>query len=187
MYYGSWNVAAELRSFRLPRSQTHRPVDTRTKGGGRWSVKNQRPTRDAMKARSWPARGRSTRGAADRGRVEGGSRPHVEGPTRPLRWDGDTSLTIDPGLIWSTFLGGSSYDNANAVSVDASGVVTVAGETWSTNFPAWPMRGVAYRLVATELEARCCTRAWGAGSKHGIERADLFADEAVGWGLGTCT
>ena len=44
-------------------------------------------------------------------------------------WDGDTHLTIDPGLIWSTFLGGSDIgrSTAHALSVDASGVVTVAG------------------------------------------------------------
>ena len=50
-------------------------------------------------------------------------------------WDGDTSLTIDPGLIWSTFLGGNGGDVALALSVDASGVVTVGGRTSSTNFP----------------------------------------------------
>ncbi len=50
-------------------------------------------------------------------------------------WDRDTSLTIDPGLIWSTFLGGSGSDYANALAVDASGVVTVAGYAASTKFP----------------------------------------------------
>jgi hypothetical protein len=51
-------------------------------------------------------------------------------------WAGDTSLTIDPGLIWSTFLGGSRNDAAFAMSVDANGVVTVAGTTESsTGFP----------------------------------------------------
>ena len=30
-------------------------------------------------------------------------------------WDGDTSLTIDPGLIWSTFLGGGGSEFATAV------------------------------------------------------------------------
>jgi hypothetical protein len=32
-------------------------------------------------------------------------------------WDGDTSLTIDPGLIWSTFLGGIGTDAATALCV----------------------------------------------------------------------
>jgi hypothetical protein len=50
-------------------------------------------------------------------------------------WDGDTFLTIDPGLIWSTFLGGSASDSAWALAVDASGIVTTAGLTASTRFP----------------------------------------------------
>lgn len=38
-------------------------------------------------------------------------------------WDGETSLTIDPGLIWSTLLGGSGRlsDTAQELSVDLSG------------------------------------------------------------------
>ena len=50
-------------------------------------------------------------------------------------WDGDTQLTIDPGLIWSSFLGGGGTDVARAMSVDAAGVITVAGQTQSINFP----------------------------------------------------
>ena len=50
-------------------------------------------------------------------------------------WTGGTSLTIDPGLIWSTYLGGSKYGIAFGVAVDADGVVSVAGETSSVDFP----------------------------------------------------
>jgi hypothetical protein len=50
-------------------------------------------------------------------------------------WDGDTSLTIDPKLIWSTLLGGTGLDRPRAVSVDPGGIVTVAGFTLSTDFP----------------------------------------------------
>ncbi len=53
-------------------------------------------------------------------------------------WAGDTSLTIDPQLIWSTFLGGSSNDGdfgVLAMSVDAGGMVTVGGTTKSSDFP----------------------------------------------------
>ena len=38
-------------------------------------------------------------------------------------------------LLLSTFLGGSRDDFAWAVSANASGVVTVTGEAWSSNFP----------------------------------------------------
>ena len=44
-------------------------------------------------------------------------------------WDRDTSLTIDPGLIWSTFMAGVPTDQALAVFVGGDGVVTVAGFT----------------------------------------------------------
>lgn len=53
-------------------------------------------------------------------------------------WDGVAELLVDPGLIYSTFLGGSSTDGASALSVDAAGVVTMAGNTSSVDFPTTP-------------------------------------------------
>ena len=50
-------------------------------------------------------------------------------------WDGDTILTIDPGLVWSTFIGGKSVEATDAVAVEANGVVTVAGFSFSPDFP----------------------------------------------------
>lgn len=55
-------------------------------------------------------------------------------------WDGATPLTVDPGLVWSTFLGGPGIglpfdDVARGVSVDSNGIVTVVGSTTSINFP----------------------------------------------------
>jgi hypothetical protein len=42
-------------------------------------------------------------------------------------------------LMWSTFLGGSSgREPGMALAVDADGVVTTAGYTWSSNFPTTP-------------------------------------------------
>jgi hypothetical protein len=41
-------------------------------------------------------------------------------------------------LVYSTYLGGSGNDDANAIAVDGSGNVYVAGETHSTNFPLSP-------------------------------------------------
>jgi Beta-propeller repeat/IPT/TIG domain len=38
-------------------------------------------------------------------------------------------------LVYSTYLGGSRQDRANAIAVDASGAAYLAGDTTSTNFP----------------------------------------------------
>jgi uncharacterized repeat protein (TIGR01451 family) len=45
-------------------------------------------------------------------------------------------LVIDPVLSYSTLLGGSGFDSALALAVDASGSAYVAGFTDSLNFPA---------------------------------------------------
>ena len=44
-------------------------------------------------------------------------------------------LVIDPTLTYATFVGGSGYDVASAVAVDATGAVYVAGATTSADFP----------------------------------------------------
>jgi hypothetical protein len=47
-------------------------------------------------------------------------------------------LVIDPGLAYSTYLGGSGDDRGYAVTVDAAGSAYVTGETRSADFPTTP-------------------------------------------------
>jgi hypothetical protein len=49
-------------------------------------------------------------------------------------------LVIDPGLEWSTFLGGSNREEIHglALTTDGSGDVVVAGHTFSSDFPSAP-------------------------------------------------
>src|SRR5262249_23993195 len=41
-------------------------------------------------------------------------------------------------LVYATYLGGSDFDEANAIAVDGAGSAYVAGFTSSTDFPATP-------------------------------------------------
>jgi protocatechuate 3,4-dioxygenase beta subunit len=50
-------------------------------------------------------------------------------------YDPGRPLVIDPGLVYSTFLGGSGRDTGNDIAVDASGSAYMTGETESANFP----------------------------------------------------
>ncbi len=52
--------------------------------------------------------------------------------------DSDLPLVIDPGIEWSTFVGGTGGEVATGVALDAAGTVTVAGWCQSTDFPSTP-------------------------------------------------
>ena len=54
------------------------------------------------------------------------------------QWDKAHALVIDPGLVYSTFLGGMSLDAVYALALDATGAVTLAGRTESASFPITP-------------------------------------------------
>jgi hypothetical protein len=50
-------------------------------------------------------------------------------------YDHSQPLIIDPVLSYSTYLGGSAFDDATGIAVDSSGDVYVTGYTTSTDFP----------------------------------------------------
>ena len=56
----------------------------------------------------------------------------VEESERPGR------LVIDPGLVWSTYLGGASRDAIYAQHITPNGEILVGGETESMDFPRLP-------------------------------------------------
>jgi hypothetical protein len=50
-------------------------------------------------------------------------------------YDPSRPLVIDPGLLYSTFLGGSSSDGGRSIAVDATGSAYLTGQTFSADFP----------------------------------------------------
>lgn len=56
-------------------------------------------------------------------------------------YDRSKALVIDPTLSYSTYLGGSGFDAANAIAVDSNGDAYVAGFTGSTDFPPTSITG----------------------------------------------
>jgi hypothetical protein len=62
----------------------------------------------------------------------------VPSDSKPL-FSGDAFVTkLNPtgsGLVYSTYLGGSGWDGASGIAIDAAGDAFVTGWTWSTNFP----------------------------------------------------
>jgi protocatechuate 3,4-dioxygenase beta subunit len=50
-------------------------------------------------------------------------------------YDPRLPLVIDPGLVYSTYLGGSTDDNGLSIAIDAAGNAYVTGFTASSNFP----------------------------------------------------
>ncbi|MCI0586737.1 MAG: hypothetical protein L0323_07855 [Planctomycetes bacterium] len=75
-------------------------------------------------------------------------------------------LVIDPGIEWSTLLGGAGpFEQAQAVAVDASGAVTVAGFTSSPNFPTSPgAYDATYNGGATQFGDAFVTRLNASGT-----------------------
>ena len=63
------------------------------------------------------------------------------------RYDRTRPLVIDPAIVGASVLGGTGFDSANAVALDAAGNVYVTGETASLDFPLF---GSATRVPAGE-------------------------------------
>jgi hypothetical protein len=60
---------------------------------------------------------------------------HNEVGFRVSGYDHQLPLIVDPALIYSTFLGGTGADSANALAIDTAGNTYIAGSTSSTDFP----------------------------------------------------
>lgn len=65
-------------------------------------------------------------------------------------YDRSRSLTIDPVLSYSTYIGGGSSDSVDAMAVDAAGNAYIIGTSHSTN---WPVVGAYQSRMAGSVDA----------------------------------
>jgi hypothetical protein len=67
-------------------------------------------------------------------------------------YDGHRRLTIDPSLVYSTYLGGSNGDHGNGIALDSAGNAYVTGVTSSSDFPTTP--GACFRPLSSAPRLR---------------------------------
>jgi hypothetical protein len=129
------------------------------------------------------------------GRANGPDFPTTLGsfqPTAPGNGGDGFVSRLDPTgsfLEWSTFLGGSSVDDINAVTVDFDGEVLVTGATSSVDFPTTAgafatQKGLSVNAFVTRLNERGSKLVWstylGGSWPAGQDRADAVAIDATG-------
>ncbi len=76
--------------------------------------------------------------SANQARIGIGSSFRLRGETISFdldSYDTSSTLVIDPGILWATYLGGGADEGALAAGADALGNITVSGYTESVNFP----------------------------------------------------
>jgi hypothetical protein len=86
-------------------------------------------------------------------------------------YDKTRPLVIDPVLVYSTYLGGSSDDNISGLAVDQQGNVYVTGTTESADFPGYPPEGDGFYPFVAKLNAAgtalVYSTVFGTGSAEG--------------------
>jgi hypothetical protein len=99
--------------------------------------------------------------------------------------DNSKTLVIDPVLVYSTFLGGRSYDQGSAIAVDAIGNAYVTGVTSSPDFPLailGTLNPTQQRMFVVKLDVSGSTLLYADyfGSPSGNDSPDSIAVDSAG-------
>ena len=99
--------------------------------------------------------------------------------------DTQKPLVIDPVLVYSTYLGGSSDDFSNGIAVDSSGDAYVVGLTDSPDFPLANLgtyTSTQYRIFLTEFDPTGATLLFADyfGGTSGEDQAYAIALDSLG-------
>jgi hypothetical protein len=103
-------------------------------------------------------------------------------------YDRNRQLTIDPVLLYSTFLGGSDLDQGGALAVDGSGYAYLSGFTGSTSFPGvtgsslQPSNGGDWDIFLTKIDPTGTSIIYSTfiGGNGGNEYAQALAIDGSG-------
>jgi Ca2+-binding RTX toxin-like protein len=102
--------------------------------GGALAIETQLGTLEDTRPVSYQRSGGERTPVESRYRLDGSG----YGFALPAGYDRSQPLVIDPGLAYSTFLGGSGGDTGGGIAVDARGGAYVTGETSSADYPTTP-------------------------------------------------
>ncbi len=100
-------------------------------------------------------------------------------------YDRSRPLVIDPVLVYSTYLGGSSDDSGSGIAVDGSGNAYVTGHTFSANFPTanalQPANGGSADVFVTKISADGSTKLYSTYlGGNGADYANAIAVDGSG-------
>ncbi|MEM7307947.1 MAG: hypothetical protein AAF682_14815 [Planctomycetota bacterium] len=95
--------------------------------------------------------------------------------------DAALATVVDPGLVWSTYLGGEDGDDVYSVAVDGAGVITASGTTRSLLFPSTPgafsQAGLSRDVFVVRIDPASSTLVYSA--RIGGVESDYAEDLAV--------
>lgn len=106
-------------------------------------------------------------------------------------YDASLPVTIDPTIVYSTFLGGNHYERGAGIAVDSTGAAYVVGNTYSTDFPSvdsshsgpmWPDIFVS-KLAPDGSSLEYCTLIGGSDEDecYSVAVDDVGCAYACGW------
>jgi len=102
--------------------------------GGALAIETQLGTLEDTRPVSYQRSGGERTPVESRYRLDGSG----YGFALPAGYDRSQPLVIDPGLAYSTFLGGSGFESGEGIAIDAQGSAYVTGETGSADYPTTP-------------------------------------------------
>ncbi|MGZ5442602.1 MAG: DUF7948 domain-containing protein [Thermoanaerobaculia bacterium] len=104
------------------------------------------------------------------------------------RYDRSRELVIDPVIVYSTFFGGTGYDETDVIAADSAGNAYVAGLTISPSFPGseniviQPQSGGDYDVFVTKINPQGTAVVWATylGGTEGVEYSEGIAVDSSG-------